>query len=125
MLRACFISQDDGRLLTLPGVGPSSLAQQRSSEGKSKSSKEAKKDRGKSKEKHSRKKDKRGKGERKDRKGSNIEKLRQERLRREQAERERARQAIMGNINAQERPGDKKYNAAYGNVAPSRTSTVA
>lgn len=109
------------------GTGQSGLLHTADIEGSSR--KAGKKDRKKpkekrSKEKHSKKSRHRDKGEKGEKRGINIEKLRQERLQRERQERERARQAIMSN-SAQGKPAGKAYNAAYGNVAPSRRPHVA
>ena len=78
------------------------------------------------KEKHS--KEKRSKDRGKDRKGGkegvkkkglDLDRLREERRQRERVERERARQAIMADV-AGRGSGGNGYNAAYGNVAPSK-----
>ena len=64
-------------------------------------------------------KEKRGEKESGKKKALDLERLREERRQRERVERERARLAVMADV-AGRGTGRDGYNAAYGNVAPSK-----
>lgn len=119
---------DHGQLLTLPGSNNTSKpglaaagAQPRllTDGGKAREHRKEKKH---SKEKRSKERGKDRKGEKEGvkKKGLDLERLREERRQRERVERERARQAIMADVAGRGSGGSGAYNAAYGNVAPSK-----
>jgi hypothetical protein len=104
--------QDDGRPLTLNGRASMSIERPANERREKKRAKADKKEK-----KRGHREEKKHKGQKKN--GLDIEKLRQERLQREQKERERTRQAIMGSASIE---GGKKYNGAYGNAAPMKST---